>query len=640
MNRYHNFLYSLTIILVLWCCKRSEIIQSDQTEYISISLNIDDKQKNIDPQKNIIINFSGQVSYSNGDEINQSNIHNIILLKKYNPTGENVIFTNDISENKTQIKINLNTLVYDTTYYLKIDGTKLKGRKGEKIKSKEVYFTTKSNSSKKLEITDPLYKHQWYLKNTGQYNGTVGIDIKIEPVWKQGYTGKGIDIAILDDPLAISESTAHEDLKENQNFAQSHNYATYNDEIHGINVAGIIAASANNLGIRGIAYESKLYTYGILSEGSLVSMSAVVDALKRINQNPQIAVINNSWGNDEDILIDAAYRKNLEKGLETGFLGKGVAHVKSAGNDGFSINSTLEGGNNYYGFILVNSLDYNGANTSREFTKERLPNGKSVLFSGIAWLTSIGSNLWVSAPSYRMMTTTKQYGYNLRPVKYEDSFGATSGAAPVVTGIVALMREANPNLTWRDVKLILAEIAIKNDPTHIGWQQGHAKKNNAAAQFEFNHNYGFGMVNAQKAIELSKKWRNLPPMKTEIFHSANLNIAIDSSTKENTINIKNSTIQFIESVVVELDLDKKTMIEKTNNFDIKLIKNKLKSHLYMEGKSFEFDDTSYYNKDKITLKLLTNAHLGDRANGQWKMTIKDTDIFVKLKGWRLIIRGH
>ena len=43
----------------------------------------------------------------------------------------------------------------------------------------------------------------------------------------------------------------------------------------------------------------------------------------------------------------------------------------------------------------------------------------------------------------------------------------TSAATPIVSGVAALMRQANPNLTWRDLKLILAASARKNDPTNI-----------------------------------------------------------------------------------------------------------------------------------------------------------------------------
>ena len=34
------------------------------------------------------------------------------------------------------------------------------------------------------------------------------------------------------------------------------------------------------------------------------------------------------------------------------------------------------------------------------------------------------------------------------------------------------MRQANPNLTWRDLKLIIAASARKNDPTNPGWKDG------------------------------------------------------------------------------------------------------------------------------------------------------------------------
>lgn len=94
-------------------------------------------------------------------------------------------------------------------------------------------------------------------------------------------------------------------------------------------------------------------------------------------------------------------------------------------------------------------------------------------------------------------------------------FRATSAASPIVAGVVAVIRQANPNLGWRDVKLILAESATKNDPNHRGWQQGHHKK--SGGSFHFNHRYGFGLVNAEKAIALTKSWNHLPPMKTKMF---------------------------------------------------------------------------------------------------------------------------
>ena len=44
----------------------------------------------------------------------------------------------------------------------------------------------------------------------------------------------------------------------------------------------------------------------------------------------------------------------------------------------------------------------------------------------------------------------------------------TSSATPVTSGSLALILEANPNLTWRDVKYIIAKTATKVDPEFAG----------------------------------------------------------------------------------------------------------------------------------------------------------------------------
>jgi uncharacterized protein YdiU (UPF0061 family) len=54
---------------------------------------------------------------------------------------------------------------------------------------------------------------------------------------------------------------------------------------------------------------------------------------------------------------------------------------------------------------------------------------------------------------------------------YTDSFGGTSSAAPLVSGVVALMLEANPDLTWRDVQHVLVNSARRNDPSDADWRQ-------------------------------------------------------------------------------------------------------------------------------------------------------------------------
>lgn len=47
--------------------------------------------------------------------------------------------------------------------------------------------------------TDPYFPLQWYLRNTGQNGGKVRLDLNVQAAWDQGYTGKNITTAIMDD---------------------------------------------------------------------------------------------------------------------------------------------------------------------------------------------------------------------------------------------------------------------------------------------------------------------------------------------------------------------------------------------------------------------------------------------------------
>jgi kexin len=109
-----------------------------------------------------------------------------------------------------------------------------------------------------------------------------------------------------------------------------------------------------------------------------------------------------------------------------------------------------------------------------------------------------GANLTVCAPSsgsraVGITTTALQSGYR-------SDFSGTSAAAPMVSGVVALMLSVNPALTWRDVRLILARTARQNDLTDPGWTTAYGLR--------FNHKYGFGVADAQKAVEAAAGWRS------------------------------------------------------------------------------------------------------------------------------------
>ena len=147
--------------------------------------------------------------------------------------------------------------------------------------------------------TDPLFKEQWWLFNTGQgvinnqvTPGTPGIDLNVVPLWPT-YTGRGVKVQVLDDGV----NADHKDLARNydRRIDQSDNIAdgplpnrekdrSDDPDNHGTSVAGIIAAARNDTGTVGVAYEATIASHKFNT--SLTSLQSAVN----------FDISNNSWG--------------------------------------------------------------------------------------------------------------------------------------------------------------------------------------------------------------------------------------------------------------------------------------------------------------------------------------------------------
>ncbi|XP_077080835.1 proprotein convertase subtilisin/kexin type 7-like isoform X3 [Siphateles boraxobius] len=83
-----------------------------------------------------------------------------------------------------------------------------------------------------------------------------------------------------------------------------------------------------------------------------------------------------------------------------------------------------------------------------------------------------------------------------------DGHTGTSAAAPLAAGMVALMLQVRPCLSWRDVQHIITYTATQHD-TQADWRRN-------GAGFHHSHMYGFGLLNAWRLVNAAKVWESVP----------------------------------------------------------------------------------------------------------------------------------
>ena len=365
---------------------------------------------------------------------------------------------------------------------------------------------------------DPLFPDQWHLRNTGQGGGLAGIDANVINVWDQ-YTGSGVTVQISDTGLELG----HEDLAPNAGAPNLHFDYVDNDsdpspatgEDHGTAVAGVAVGRGNNaIGISGAAPNAELAGVRIIGPvgDSRLAASAA-------HQSGIVDVNNNSWGIPNFMFPlgpqeAAAYRNGTLQGRG----GLGIIYVFAAGNSR----------------ATADNVNYHGQQSSRYTVTVG-----AIADSGqIAGYSTPGAKILVSAPSNggaSGITTTDRVGDNgynqqgggdgdaLADTNYTSTFGGTSSAAPLVSGVIALMLDANPNLTWREVQDILVHSSRKVNPNNASWA-------NNGAGLPFSHDYGFGMIDANAAVAMALNYTPMRPEISATLFASNRNIAIPDNS--------------------------------------------------------------------------------------------------------------
>jgi len=460
---------------------------------------------------------------------------------------------------------------------------------------------------------DPLLSKEWYIKaegtptNPSGVSSIVGNDLNIFDVYKSymGYNkGEPIILQIVDSGIDIE----HEDLKDNIDLSRSLDDNETGNPMpggffrpHGTMLAGIAAARGfNGVGVRGVAPFAKI-------AGSNWLATQTPDALEAAwltgNGANEIAVTNNSWG--RYYTIDTIYEDIMQEGSEKLRDGKGRVYVFASGN------ARSENADSNIQYILNN--------------RYALVVGALNIENKVASYSTAGANVWISAyggaddfndgptiaTTYISGESTNTWAEDTNK-NYTYAMAGSSAAAPMVTGGVALILEACPNLGYRDVKYILAKSAKQVDTSNSSWVTN-------SAGLHFSRDYGFGLIDTKKAIEICKNnYNNLGALYTLTSSKEFTNKTI-SGSETISINVEyNHKVEWIEATI---DLD----TQNASDYDISLISpSGTKVLLVKHGTKIDAFHIPNGDWMKNGFRLSTGAFLDEDSLGNWAVEIKDS----------------
>jgi subtilisin-like proprotein convertase family protein len=480
-----------------------------------------------------------------------------------------------------------------------------------------------------LTGADPLLPRQWHLRNTGQTTGgPAGEDLRALDAWAGGQ-GTGVRVAVIDDAIEV----LHPDLRPNLVDGASRSYrpgnpyglwplpCTDRDE-HGTSVAGLVLARDDNaIGGAGVAPRASLVALDALASSFDVD---VADALTR--DGDLNAIYQNSWGSPDNGALHAAeplFEQAIERGIVNGRGGRGSVYVFAGGNGGcyarsgpstcFADDSNYDGYVNHRGVIAVCAVDNQG---------RRPAYGEP------------GANLTVCAPSSGAasgITTTAIRG------TWRNDFSGTSASTPMVSGVAALMLEANPNLTARDVRLILAKTARRNHPNDDDWVA-------APGLQPFNHKYGFGVADAVAAVAASRTWTSVGGASSLISCAPNRatpnrplpdrTVGGAATTVSSDIVVAGCGITQIEYVEIRLTAPHSY----AGDLRVHLVSPSSTTSRLAEARACAGGGCGSY----ANWRFGSMRHLDEPANGRWTLQVTDNaaDDVGTFQSWSLVLYGR
>uniref|UniRef100_A0A452FRJ9 Proprotein convertase subtilisin/kexin type 7 n=1 Tax=Capra hircus TaxID=9925 RepID=A0A452FRJ9_CAPHI len=461
-------------------------------------------------------------------------------------------------------------------------------------------------TKRSVHFNDPKYPQQWHLNN----RRSPGRDINVTGVWERNVTGRGVTVVVVDDGVEhtiqdIAPNYSPEgsyDLNSNDPDPMPHPDLE-NGNHHGTRCAGEIAAVPNNSFCAvGVAFGSRIAGIRVLDGPLTDSMEAVA-----FNKHYQINDIYScSWGPDDDgKTVDGPHQLGkaaLQHGVIAGRQGFGSIFVVASGNGGqHNDNCNYDGYANSIYTVTIGAVDEEGR---MPFYAEECASMLAVTFSGgDKMLRSIVTTDW-----------DLQKGTGCT-----EGHTGTSAAAPLAAGMIALMLQVRPCLTWRDVQHIIVFTATRVSPSQADARPG-------PAHFR---------------VLIPRVWTSVPYLASYVSPVLKENKAIPLSARPlevlwnvSRMDLDMSGLKTLEHVAVTVSITH----PRRGSLEVKLFCPSGMMSLIGAPRSLDSDPNGFNDWTFSTVRCW-----GERAKGTYRLVIRDvgdkTSQAGVLRQWQLILYG-
>jgi subtilisin family serine protease len=334
---------------------------------------------------------------------------------------------------------------------------KLAERPEVRFAEPDMIFTGKGD----LIPNDPGFTNLWAMKNTAQFGGTLGLDMKGPQAWDITTGSSNIIVVIID----VGVQTNHPDINQipGTNFTSDVSFdggPVNACDNHGTAVAGCVSAKINNA----------LGTVGIAPGCRCASARAFIS----------LNMCDNHWTTASSWTVNAlAWAQSIGARVSNNSNNYGLAVQSSAIADAYAFTRAM-------GMVHFASAG-NDTNTVITYPAS-LPGVNAVAALGeggaLASFSNHGTGLAFSAPGQDIYTTdrTGANGYGTNDYVFSNG---TSLASPYAAGVAALVLSVNPSLSATNVEQIMQQSAVD-----LGTPG-------------YDTTYGWGLVNAYNAVTLA-----------------------------------------------------------------------------------------------------------------------------------------